>query len=102
MFRLAQTVPDGVRALVQAGGFPFDCAGRRPIYRIRMACKRSGVQISLAPPRSETKFERFERRVQQESSRGDRQLVHFADAGQGGVSRTPRLCRRAGAEVGSG
>ena len=40
VFRLAQTVPDGVRAFVQVGGSPFDCAGRRPIVRIRMACKR--------------------------------------------------------------
>jgi hypothetical protein len=53
VFRLAQTVPDGTRALVQAGGSPFDVARRRPTYRIRMACKRSGVRIPIAPPRSE-------------------------------------------------
>ena len=46
---LAQTVPDGVRALVQVGGSPSDCAGRRPTYRIRMACKRSAVRARLAP-----------------------------------------------------
>jgi hypothetical protein len=50
VFRLAQTVPDGVRALMQAGGSPFDYAGRRPTHRIRMACKRSGVRIPIAPP----------------------------------------------------
>src|ERR1039457_1924631 len=44
VFRLAQTVPDGVRALVQAGGSPFDVAGRRPPCRIRLACKRSAVR----------------------------------------------------------
>ena len=48
VFRLAQTVPDGVIALIQ-GGSPFDCAGRRPTYRIRMACKRSAVRARLAP-----------------------------------------------------
>ena len=49
VFRLAQTAPDGVRALVQAGGSPFDVAGRRPTGRIRMACKRSAVRARLAP-----------------------------------------------------
>ena len=58
MFRLARTVPDGIRALMQAGGSPFDCAGRRPTYRIRMACKRSAVRARLAPPRSDPEFER--------------------------------------------
>jgi transposase len=49
VFRLAQTVPDGVRALVQVGGSPFDCAGRRSTGQIRMACKRSAVRARLAP-----------------------------------------------------
>jgi hypothetical protein len=50
VFRLAQTAADGARALVQVAGSPFDVAGRRPTYRIRMACKRSAVRARLAPP----------------------------------------------------
>jgi hypothetical protein len=42
-------VPDGARALMQVTGSPFDVAGRRPTHRIRMACKRSGVRIPIAP-----------------------------------------------------
>ena len=49
MFRLAQTVPDGVRALMQAGGSPFDVAGRRPTYRIRMACKKYMRRFAALP-----------------------------------------------------
>ena len=48
--RQPQTVLDCFRALVQVAGSPPDSAGRRSIGRIRMACKRSGVRISLAPP----------------------------------------------------
>ena len=50
MFSLRQTVPDHLRVLLQVGGSPFECAGRRPIVRIRMACKRSAVRARLAPP----------------------------------------------------
>ena len=57
MFRLAQTVSDRFRVLVQVGGAPLDVAGRRPTYRIRMACKRSAVRARLAPPRSRKFFE---------------------------------------------
>ena len=34
----------------------------------QMACKRSGVRISLAPSRSEAKFEQIEQRIQQQST----------------------------------
>ena len=61
VFRLAQTVPDGVRALIQVGGSAFDYTGRRPTYRIRMACKRSAVRARLAPPRSQTEFKTLNR-----------------------------------------
>jgi hypothetical protein len=47
---LTQTVPDRIGTLVQAGGSPFDCAGRRSTNRIRVACKRSAVRARLAPP----------------------------------------------------
>jgi hypothetical protein len=49
VFRLAPTVPDGSRPLMQVGGSPFDHARRRSTDQSRMACKRSGVRISLAP-----------------------------------------------------
>ena len=49
MFRLPQTVPDSPRALVQVGGSPFDCAGLGSTGRTRMACKRPGVRVPLAP-----------------------------------------------------
>src|ERR1019366_1940149 len=49
VFRLCQTVPDGFRALLQVGGSPSDSIRPRPTYRIRMACKRSGVRIPVAP-----------------------------------------------------
>jgi hypothetical protein len=50
VFRLAQTVPDYLGVLVQMGGSPFDCAGRGSTDRMRMACKRPGVRVPLAPP----------------------------------------------------
>jgi hypothetical protein len=49
VFRLCQTVPDGFRALLQVGGSPFDSAGLRSPDGFRMACKRSGVRIPIAP-----------------------------------------------------
>src|SRR5215472_10815746 len=39
VFRLAQTAPDYLRALLQVGGSPFDCAGLGSTDRMRMACK---------------------------------------------------------------
>ena len=49
MFRLCQTVPDGFRALLLVGGSPFDSAGLGSTDGFRMACKRSGVRIPIAP-----------------------------------------------------
>ena len=49
MFRLAQTAPDCLRALVQVRGSPFDCAGLGSTDWMRMACKRPGVRVPLAP-----------------------------------------------------
>ena|SRR5437667_3234120 len=34
---------------MQVGGSPFDCAGRGSTDRMRMACKRPGVRVPLAP-----------------------------------------------------
>ena len=49
VFRLDQTAPDCLRVLLQVGGSPFDCAGRGSTDRMRMACKRPGVRVPLAP-----------------------------------------------------
>ena len=50
VFSHRQTVPDHLRVLLQVGSSPFDCAGRRSMDQIRMACKRSAVRARLAPP----------------------------------------------------
>ncbi len=44
-----QTVPDSLGASLQMGGSPFDSAGLRSTDKIRMACKRPGVRVPLAP-----------------------------------------------------
>jgi len=49
VFRLAQTAPDCLRALLQVRGSPFDCAGLGSTDRMHMACKRPGVRVPLAP-----------------------------------------------------
>ena len=49
MFRLAQTPPDCLGVLLQVGGSPFDCAGLGSTDWMRMACKRPGVRVPLAP-----------------------------------------------------
>ena len=49
VFSLPQTVPDCPGALVQVGGSPFDCAGLGSTDWMRMACKRPGVRVPLAP-----------------------------------------------------
>jgi hypothetical protein len=49
--RLAQTVPDFRRPFLQVGGSPSDSARPRQTDRLRMACKRSGVRIPIAPLR---------------------------------------------------
>jgi hypothetical protein len=49
VFRLTQTAPDCLRVLLQVGGSPFDCAGLGSTDRMRMACKRPGVRVPLAP-----------------------------------------------------
>jgi len=49
VFRLLPTPHDPIGAFLQVEGSPFDSVRRRSIYRIRMACKRSGVRIPLAP-----------------------------------------------------
>jgi hypothetical protein len=49
VFRLAQTLPDYLGVLVLVGGSPFDCAGLGWTDRVRMACKRPGVRVPLAP-----------------------------------------------------
>ena len=49
MFRFPQTVPDCLRALVQVEGSPLDCAGLGSTDWMRMACKRPGVRVPLAP-----------------------------------------------------
>jgi hypothetical protein len=46
---LVQTAPDCLRALLQVGGSPFDYAGLGSTDRMRMACKRPGVRVPLAP-----------------------------------------------------
>ncbi len=67
MFRLRQTRLDGSRAFSQVSGSPLDSLRLGSIYRIRMACKRSGVQIPIAPRRSGGFFahlsDPFERRT---------------------------------------
>jgi hypothetical protein len=50
VFRLPRTPRDVLRPFLQVGGSPFDSVRRRSTYRIRMACKRSGVRIPVAPP----------------------------------------------------
>jgi len=49
VFRHPQTHPDPLRQFLQVSGSPFDSFRRRSTNRIRMACKRSGVRISIAP-----------------------------------------------------
>jgi hypothetical protein len=49
VFRFPQTVPDCPGVLVLVGGSPFDCAGLGSTGRMRMACKRPGVRVPLAP-----------------------------------------------------
>ena len=49
VFMLGQTAPDCLRALLQVRGSPFDCAGLGSTDRMRMACKRPGVRVPLAP-----------------------------------------------------
>src|ERR1039457_7221211 len=49
VFRHPQTHPDPVRQFPQVNGSPFDSLRRRSTDRIRMACKRSGVRIPIAP-----------------------------------------------------
>lgn len=54
LLRLTQTEPDGIRALVQVGGLPFDLAGCRPIGLSRSTCVRIGIfrwRELLARPR---------------------------------------------------
>lgn len=50
VFRLPQTMPDCLGALMQMGGSPFDYAGPGSTDRRRMACQRPGVRVPLAPP----------------------------------------------------
>jgi hypothetical protein len=52
VFRLPPTLRDVPGLFAQAGDSPSDSIRPRPTYRIRMACKRSGVRIPVAPPRS--------------------------------------------------
>ena len=47
--RRPPTVPDCSGLLVQVGGSPSDSAGLGSTDQIRMACKRSGVRIPVAP-----------------------------------------------------
>jgi len=49
VFRLPRTPRDVLRPFLQVGDSPFDSVRRRSTYRIRMACKRSGVRIPIAP-----------------------------------------------------
>jgi hypothetical protein len=49
MFRLPQTMPDYLGTLSQVGGYAFDCAGPGSTDWVRMACKRPGVRVPLAP-----------------------------------------------------
>jgi hypothetical protein len=51
VFRLPRTPRDVLRPFLQVGDSPFDSVRRRSTYRIRMACKRSGVRIPVAPLR---------------------------------------------------
>ena len=51
VFRLPQTSCDLLRPFLQVGDSPFDSVRLRSTYRIRMACKRSGVRIPVAPLR---------------------------------------------------
>jgi hypothetical protein len=50
VFRLPQTTSDCLGALMQVEGSPFDCAGLGSTDGMRMACKRPGVRVPLAPP----------------------------------------------------
>src|SRR6266702_4138157 len=59
MLRFLQTVRDFFGVLMQLGGSPFDCSGRGSTDQNRMACKRPGVRVPLAPPRSENNFDRL-------------------------------------------
>jgi hypothetical protein len=45
MFRLAQTLPDHGKALMQVGGSTFDCAGLGSTDQLRVACKRPGFRV---------------------------------------------------------
>ena len=56
VFRHPRTHRDPVRQLLLVSGSLLDSLRRRPTNRIRMACKRSGVRIPIAPPRSKTIF----------------------------------------------
>jgi hypothetical protein len=49
VFRLRQTVPDCPGWLAQVGGSRFDSAGRGQMDLTRMAYKRPGVRVLLAP-----------------------------------------------------
>jgi hypothetical protein len=49
VFRLPPTPCDGPGLLAQAGGSPSDPIRRRRTHEFRMACKRSGVRIPIAP-----------------------------------------------------
>src|SRR5450759_859864 len=49
VFRHPQTHPDPVRQFPQVSGSPLDSLRRKSTDRIRMACKRSGVRIPIAP-----------------------------------------------------
>jgi hypothetical protein len=51
VFRLPQTPCDPLRPFLQVRGSPFDSFRRKSTSRIRMACKRSGVRIPIAPLR---------------------------------------------------
>jgi len=49
VFGFDQTVPDRPGMLMQVGGSPFDRAGLGSTDWMRMACKRPGVRVPLAP-----------------------------------------------------
>ena len=49
VFGLPPTLRDVPGLFAQAGGSPSDSIRPRPTYRMRMACKRSGVRIPIAP-----------------------------------------------------
>jgi hypothetical protein len=61
------TVPDRPRQLAQVRGSPSDPARRSSTDQIRMACKRSGVRIPLAPQVTD-KIRKPGHQVQQEST----------------------------------